>query len=210
MNGGLVFFLLIIIGYIIGSIPSAYLAMRWFTGRDIRTLGTGSATVTAVIIHGGKLPGAVGLLGEIVKAAFCVLIASMLAKESLASEPWPALVILISAVYASSYSIWLKGNGGQGQTIMVTGIIMVKPILVFVIAASYLIPLLLTRRHLVSNHLFHVLLPLLLGLVNWSWEWGLAGILFVLPSVIKQILVGDEVAHAKKVSSIGSNSAGAY
>jgi len=210
MNGALIFILLVVAGYIIGSIPSAYLAMRAFTGKDIRSMGTGSATITAVIIHGGKLPGAVGLLGETVKAAFCLLIASLLASESLASEPWPALVILIAAVYASSYSIWLKGNGGQGQTIMVTGIIMINPIMVFVIAACYVFPLLITRRHLISNHLFHILLPISLGLVNWQWEWGLAGILFVLPSVIKQIVVGDEVAHAKKISSIGPNSSGAY
>lgn len=212
MNDVLLFVLLVVIGYLIGSIPSAYLSMRFFTGKDIRTIGTRSATVTAVIIHGGKLPGAVGLLGEIVKAIICVYLAiwisgeslinnpwsALIAREALVEEVWPVLVMLVTASLASSYSIWLKGNGGQGQTIMVTGLILLKPILVLIIGACYILPFAITRRHLLSNHIFHVAIPISLWIFNGSWEWGLAGFLFVLPAVIKQFTVGDEVVHAKK------------
>ncbi len=196
--------LLIGVGYVIGSIPSAYLAMHIFTGKDIRTMGTGSATVTAVMIHGGKIPGAVGLLGEVVKAAVCVLIA-----RTLVGEEWAYATILVAAIYGSSYSVWLKGNGGQGQTIMVTGLIMVNYILTLVIGLCYLLPILITRRHVLSNHIFHIALPISLGFYFGAWQWGLAGFMFVLPATIRQFTVGDEMVHAKKMESMGQNSTGA-
>ena len=64
----MMFLFLVLAGFLIGGIPSGYLSMRYFTGADIRTLGTGSATVTAVMIHGGRIPGTVALLLEIAKA----------------------------------------------------------------------------------------------------------------------------------------------
>ncbi len=75
------FVILIVIGYLIGSIPSSYLSMRLFTGKDIRTMGTGNATVTAVLMYGGKRPALAAFVAEIVKSAICVLIAYIMVGE---------------------------------------------------------------------------------------------------------------------------------
>jgi glycerol-3-phosphate acyltransferase PlsY len=56
------FISLVLIGYFIGSIPSSYISMRFFTGKDIRKLGTGNATVTAVLMYGGKRPAIIAAL----------------------------------------------------------------------------------------------------------------------------------------------------
>jgi glycerol-3-phosphate acyltransferase PlsY len=40
------FVLLIILGYLIGSVPSAYLAGKWFCGIDIREHGSGNVGAT--------------------------------------------------------------------------------------------------------------------------------------------------------------------
>ena len=74
----LTFVMLVLIGYLIGSIPSSYLSMRFFTGKDIRTMGTGNATVTAVLMHGGKRPALVAFVAEIIKCAICILIAYLM------------------------------------------------------------------------------------------------------------------------------------
>lgn len=103
------FVILILIGYLIGSIPSSYLSMRLFTGKDIRTMGTGNATVTAVLMYGGKRPALAAFVAEIVKSAICVLIAYIMV-----GEIWASLVIVIAAVFGCSWSLWLKGGGGQG------------------------------------------------------------------------------------------------
>jgi glycerol-3-phosphate acyltransferase PlsY len=201
----MMFLLLVIVGYLIGSIPSGYLFMRLFTGKDIRTLGTGSATVTAVMIHGGKRPGIFAFLLEIFKGIICVVVASYLVGEA-----WAALVILVAAVFGCNWSVWLRGGGGQGLTIGISGLVLLDPYPVLIMAAFYLAPMLVTKRHLLSNRLFRLSMPIILFAWHGSWEWFLAGSLIVIPSFIKGWLYGDDVVEAGKAGSVGHTGAGAF
>lgn len=198
------FMLLVLIGYIIGSIPFSYLSMRLFTGNDIRKLGTGNATVTAVLMHGGKLPAAVALLAEISKAFLCLSVAQLMV-----GELWASLIILVAAVYGCSWSIWLKGGGGQGQTIMVSGLVLLSPVAMgIILGAFYFLPLVTTRRHFLSNQIYHLSIPVVLWLWNGSWEWALAGILFIVPFFTKQWLAGDDIIEAREARKAGENGRG--
>ena len=199
------FVLLILIGYLIGSVPSGYLTMRLFTGKDIRTFGTGSATVTAVMIHGGKRPGIAALLLEIFKGVICVVIA-----HYLVGKDWATLVILVSAVYGCNWSVWLRGGGGQGLTIGISGLVLVNPLPILIMAVFYLLPMVVTKRHLLSNRLFRVSLPIILVLWYGSWEWFLAGFLIVIPSFIKGWLYGDDVVEARKAEDVSQTGVGAF
>ena len=201
----MMFLLLAIVGYLIGSIPSGYLSMRLFTGKDIRTLGTGSATVTAAMIHGGKRPGILALLLEIFKGVICVVVAHYLVGES-----WAALVILVAAVFGCNWSVWLRGGGGQGLTIGISGLVLLNPLPILIMACFYLLPMVTTKRHLLSNRLFRLSLPIILVAWHGSWEWFLAGCLIVIPSFIKGWLYGDDVVEAGKADSVGHIGAGAF
>jgi acyl-phosphate glycerol 3-phosphate acyltransferase len=192
------FILLILIGYLIGSIPASYLSMRLFTGRDLRKLGTGNATLTAVFLHGGRRPGIVAFIGEVAKAGVCFLTAYFMVGET-----WASMVILVAAVYGCSWSIWLKGGGGQGLTVGVFGLVLVNVLPVLIMAAFYILPEVITRRHVLSNRLFRLSLPVILWLWYDSWEFALAGCLIVLPSFIKQFITGDDVVEARKARSVG-------
>ena len=192
------FIILILIGYLIGSIPSSYLSMRLFTGKDIRTMGTGNATVTAVLMYGGKRPALAAFVAEIVKSAICVLIAYIMV-----GEIWASLVIVIAAVFGCSWSLWLKGGGGQGMTIGVSGLVLVNVLAVLIMAAWYIIPMVVTRRHVLSNRLFRMAVPIVLWLWYDSWEYALAGCLLVMPSFIKELITGDDVVKARKADGVG-------
>jgi len=192
------FVILILIGYLIGSIPSSYLSMRAFTGKDIRTMGTGNATVTAVLMYGGKRPALAAFVAEIVKSAICVLIAYIMV-----GELWASLVIVIAAVFGCSWSLWLKGGGGQGMTIGVSGLVLVNVLAVLIMAAWYILPMVVTRRHVLSNRLFRMAVPIVLWLWYDSWEYALAGCLLVMPSFIKELITGDDVVKARKADGVG-------
>jgi glycerol-3-phosphate acyltransferase PlsY len=187
-----------LIGYLIGSIPSSYLSMRLFTGNDIRTMGTGNATVTAVLMHGGKRPALVALVAEMAKAGICVLIAHLMV-----GEIWASFVIVVAAVFGCSWSLWLKGGGGQGMTIGVVGLVLVNVLAVLIMAAWYIIPMVVTRRHVLSNRLFRLSVPVVLWLWYTSWEYALAGCLLVAPSLIKELITGDDVVKARKADGVG-------
>ncbi len=192
------FVILILIGYLIGSIPSSYLSMRLFTGKDIRTMGTGNATVTAVLMYGGKRPALAAFVAEIVKSAICVLIAYIMV-----GELWASLVIVIAAVFGCSWSIWLRGGGGQGMTIGVSGLVLINVLAVLIMAAWYILPMVVTRRHVLSNRLFRMAVPIVLWLWYDSWEYALAGCLLVMPSFIKELITGDDVVKARKADGVG-------
>ena len=194
----LTFVILILIGYFIGSIPSSYLSMRLFTGKDIRTMGTGNATVTAVLMHGGKRPALVAFVAEIAKAGICVLIAYLMV-----GEPWASLVIIVAAVFGCSFSIWLRGGGGQGMTIGMSGLVLINVLAVLIMAAWYILPLVVTRRHVLSNRLFRLSVPVVLWLWYDSWEFALAGCLIIMPSFVKELITGDDIVKARKADGVG-------
>jgi len=185
--------LLVLIGYLVGSIPSGYLTMRYFTGADIRSLGTGSATVTAVALHGGRRPAIVAFLLEIAKAIACVMVA-----RHLVGEDWATMVILVAAVFGCSWSLWLRGGGGQGLTIGISGLVL-----------RNVLPVLIMSQHVLSNRIFRFSLPPILGLWYTSWEWFLVGLLIVVPSVVKGWIFGDDVEEAGKAESVGHTNVGA-
>jgi len=193
----LTFIILVLIGYLIGSIPSSYLSMRLFTGKDIRAVGTGNATVTAVLMHGGKRPALVAFIAEITKGAICILIAYLTV-----GELWASFVILVAAVFGCSWSIWLRGGGGQGMTIGMSGLVLINVLAVLIMAAWYIIPLVVTRRHVLSNRLFRISVPVVLGLWYTSWEYALAGCLLVMPSFVKELITGDDIVKARKADGV--------
>ena len=78
MNTVLLVVAIIAIGYLIGSIPTANIMMHLFAKKDLRRVGTGNVTSTAVMIHAGKLPGTLSLIGEILKTFLCIAIAGVL------------------------------------------------------------------------------------------------------------------------------------
>jgi acyl phosphate:glycerol-3-phosphate acyltransferase len=192
------FIFLVLIGYFIGSIPSSYLSMRFFTGKDIRTMGTGNATVTAVLMYGGKRPAIAAFVAEMAKSAICVLIAFIMV-----GEIWASLTIVIAAVFGCSWSIWLRGGGGQGMTIGVSGLVLINVLVVLIMAAWYIVPMIVTKRHVLSNRLFRASVPIALGLWYTSWVYALAGCLLVMPSFIKELRTGDDVVKARKADGVG-------
>ena len=67
--------LLLAIGYLLGAIPSGYLAGRWLKGIDLRECGSGSTGATNVLRNVGKGPALVVFLIDVGKGALAVLLA---------------------------------------------------------------------------------------------------------------------------------------
>jgi glycerol-3-phosphate acyltransferase PlsY len=171
---------IIAIGYLIGSIPTANIMMHLFANKDLRQVGTGNVTSTAVIIHAGKLPGILSLTGEILKTLLCLTIAGLLV-----GELWAYLLIMIAASVGQIWSVWLGWTGGQAQTIFVTGFMVLCPVAMALAALTFIGSLLVTKRFYLSNTVFHLAAPVCLllawffnpvplGLGYQSWGYALA------------------------------------
>lgn len=180
MNTALYVVAIVGIGYMIGSIPTANIMMRLFANKDLRQVGTGNVTSTAVIIHAGKLPGTLSIIGEILKTLLCIAVARLLV-----GDLWAYLLIMIAASVGQIWSIWLGWTGGQAQTIFIVGFLVLCPVPMALAALTFVGSLLVTKRFYFSNTMFHLVAPLCLllawvfnpapfGLGYESWGYALA------------------------------------
>ena len=100
--------LLIAIGYLLGAIPSGYLAARWLKGIDLRDCGSGSTGATNVLRNVGKVPALVVFLIDVGKGALAVLLAKALGLND-------GLQVLagLAALAGHIWPIWLGFKGGK-------------------------------------------------------------------------------------------------
>lgn len=101
----------IIISYLLGSIPSAYIISKIFMKIDIRKHGSGNVGATNVFRVLGKLPGILVLVLDITKGVLATtLIADFL---GLPENIYRALFGLLAAV-GHIWTVFLKFKGGKG------------------------------------------------------------------------------------------------
>ena len=101
--------LLLAIGYLLGSIPSGYLAGRWCKGIDLRELGSGSTGATNVLRQVGKGPALVVFVIDVAKGAAAVLIAGSL----LPGHDWIQVLAGLTALAGHIWPVWLGFKGGK-------------------------------------------------------------------------------------------------
>ena len=107
----------IIIAYLLGSIPAAYIVTRILTGKDIRKLGGGNAGARNVFREVGKAAGVgVGIL-DMAKGVVSVVIAVWLLgapSMTLVDAPETYQIFILAAglatVVGHIWSIFLKGK----------------------------------------------------------------------------------------------------
>ncbi len=101
-------FFSLILGYLLGSIPSGWLAGRWLKGIDLREIGSGSTGATNVLRQVGKGPALVVFLIDVGKGAAAVLIA-----RALGLGDWIQVLAGLSALAGHIWPVWLGFKGGK-------------------------------------------------------------------------------------------------
>jgi glycerol-3-phosphate acyltransferase PlsY len=101
-------FFSVILGYLMGSIPSGWIAGRWLKGIDLRELGSGSTGATNVLRQVGKGPALVVFLIDVGKGAAAVLIA-----RALGQGDWIQVLAGLTALAGHIWPVWLGFKGGK-------------------------------------------------------------------------------------------------
>lgn len=110
---------LLLAGYLLGSIPAGYLAGRWLRGLDIRQQGSGSTGATNVLRVVGKGPALMVLLVDVLKGTAAVLLARMVlspldggGSASWSSDSW-VVAAGLAALAGHIWPVWLGWRGGK-------------------------------------------------------------------------------------------------
>ncbi len=101
--------ILMVVGYLIGSLSSAILVCKAFGLPDPRTQGSNNPGATNVLRIGGKKAAAITLIGDGAKGVIPVLIAQTMGLDLL-SMTWIALAVFLGHVYP----IFFGFKGGKG------------------------------------------------------------------------------------------------
>jgi len=110
MPFSLIFLLIPVAAYLLGSIPFGVILGRWFGGKDVRRTGSGNIGATNVTRVAGPLAGILTLVLDAAKGAGAVLLAERLSN---ANAAWMMLAAF-AALAGHCFPVWLKGKGGKG------------------------------------------------------------------------------------------------
>ncbi len=169
--------LIIILGYLLGSTPTAYIAGRLLKGKDIRQMGDGNVGAANAFRQLGARAGITVLSIDAGKGFLAILIAQA------ASLPQVAVLFTgLVTVVGHNWPVFIGFRGGRGEstTIGVLLTVITQPMLV--VAGPALATLAIKKNVTLASVFLFVPLPLV------CWWLGLSGMLvsysMALPSLV--------------------------
>lgn len=101
----------VILGYILGSIPSGLIIVKMKTGKDVRTVESGRTGGTNVVRAAGLGPGLLTAFFDIVKGAVSVWVAQAILPEN----PLVHILTPLAAILGHNYSLFLIQREENGK-----------------------------------------------------------------------------------------------
>ncbi|CAN5797149.1 glycerol-3-phosphate 1-O-acyltransferase PlsY [soil metagenome] len=143
----------ILLGYLAGSVPFAYLLAR-LKGIDVRQAGSGNVGAANVLRTTGLWRGVIVMSLDVAKGIGAVAIAHMLAGGT-------ALIALTgaAAVVGHVYPVWLRFHGGKGVAVAAGVFTMLSPGATAMAAALFLAIAWMTRYISLASIAATVALP---------------------------------------------------
>lgn len=188
--------LIVLLGYFLGAIPTAYVAGRLLKGRDIRQMGDGNVGAANAFHQLGAKVGIAVFFVDAGKGALAILLAKA------ANMPQAAVLFTGVAVVAGhNWPVFIGFRGGRGEStaIGVLLTLITQPMLILVGPA--LAALFIKRSVIIASCVLFIPLPLV------CWWLGIPGTL-VAYSIGVPCLVGitdfirrRKLAHTSEIGS---------
>lgn len=151
--------IIVIIAYLLGSIPFGYLIVRKKIGADVRETGSGGTGATNVSRRAGKAAGVLTLLLDAAKGSVAVLVAKMVA-----GDEWTMAAAAIAALVGHIFPVWLGFRGGKGVATGVGIFLVLAPIALLCAGVIFVAIVALTRYVSLGSIVAAVLIPVFVWL----------------------------------------------
>lgn len=192
MTGELI---LVLMAYLLGSLPTALLLVRLMTGEDVRQKGSGNIGGTNALRAAGWKAGVAVTLIDIGKGALAVALMQRYNPESV----WVAAAML-AVVIGHCYPVWLKFRGGKGVAAGFGAFVVVAPLSAAAALVVWFLVLVISRWVALASMVASAVFPLSLKLIDKpdmvtlvSVSAAAVLIIFRHSSNIRKMLTGEEV-----------------
>jgi glycerol-3-phosphate acyltransferase PlsY len=188
--------ILLVVAYLIGSIPSAVWMSKWVYGFDIREHGSGNAGATNTFRVLGSKAGCLVMLADMLKGFIAVKLA-FLSYLNPSFEPFVNLQVFLglSAVLGHIFPIWAEFRGGKGIATLFGMILSIDPVVALSLVAVFVCMLYLTRYVSLSSITASIAFPVLIVFIFNAHE--LSYRLFAIATAFLVVLT-----HYKNISRL--------
>jgi len=145
--------LVILISYLMGSIPFGFLLTKFFLKKDIRKIGSGNIGATNVLRTGNKIIGYSTLILDILKGVIPIIIIKLIFPEYL-------YLSSLSVFLGHVFPVWLKFKGGKGVATYVGILFCINYILGITFIIIWFLVFLISKYSSLSSLLASLIIPI--------------------------------------------------
>jgi len=188
---------LIIVAYLIGSIPTALLVSKRYFGIDIRDYGSGNMGATNTFRVLGSRYGTMVMVIDILKGMAAVMLYNLL-PFYINHELERTNLMLglgLACVAGHIFPIFASFRGGKGVATLLGMVLAIQPVIAISCIGIFVLVLYLTRYVSLSSILAAVALPICV-----LWIWNESEVLYRVFALIVAILV--IATHQKNIGRI--------
>jgi glycerol-3-phosphate acyltransferase PlsY len=153
--------LLVLFAYLLGSLPTALVVVRLFTGDDVRRRGSGNVGATNALRAAGWKAGVVVTVIDVAKGAVPVWLMRLYNPESV----WIAAAML-AAVLGHCYPVWLRFRGGKGVATGFGSFLVIAPLSALAALALWFVVLVIWRWVSLASMVASASFPMILKLID--------------------------------------------
>ncbi len=141
--------LLIVIAYLIGSIPTAVWVSKWFFSIDIREYGSGNAGATNTFRVLGSRWGTFVMIVDVLKGVAATSLYILLPYYMNMTNEWDRTNFMVglglAAVLGHIFPLWANFRGGKGVATLFGMILAIQPVVAVYCVGIFLLVFYLTR-----------------------------------------------------------------
>ena len=198
--------LVLLLAYLLGSIPVGYLVVKIFNGRDVRQIESGRTGGTNAMRAAGLWAGAITATLDVLKGAATALVVNWLVPGQI----WVQVIAALLAVLGHNYPIfllrrengrWIMRGGAGGATCLGGAIALWGPIWLFILPLAVLIYLFIGYASVTTMSVAFISMVIFairaaMGLSPWAYVFyglfALVALVIALRPNIKAVIAGTE------------------
>ena len=159
--------------YLYGSIPFSYLFTYLFRKENLTKKGSGNLGVANAFGVGGLRAGFLTVFGEATK----VILPIAFSRFYYGGELVISLIFISASILGTGFSVFLKGKGGQGTTLLLWALLLLSPYTLLLFAAVFAFVFIALRKRYYAILIGYALLPVEIFIVDGNIHFVIFGAL---------------------------------